>query len=1385
MIFFVGTFIFIFNLICIKSETYSSVLINGTTNYFHDIKPRDINIYHYNSSSLQVDFFLEKIKGYPLMYSYLSNDANHYLPTEDDLIYLSIGEATEKAKNIDTTMVLKLNLLFQNDVTEDNQYVIIVYCSQTEPCDYSIQFQDYDRAIQLEEKKPFYLPLFERYYQDFSIDQALIPETKPFPILKIVNNFITGNGKLDAYQINEEQKSLNAKVGYEYGSNLNIIYFQLNETYNPKHTIIIRLNCQHTSVSSIYYSWVNSVEDDITKEVYLRRTIVEINKIHKNNNITLYLDNVLSQNDLTVTYLKSQNCYINIKADNDVTLGVDFFYKKYSKGEISKNITVSMDEIKTTHLQENDFCILYTYSISPSDYKYNLLLPEKIPLTFVLNNEFARIVLTNPFIFSTITQIFLQLTIEIPENTSIGIKIIYNGVIPANLEYTIIDTSQSIYLGEQYQLYCIVNTICNINIEIITMSREKEFPVTITFTNEDALLYIKKNEMNMLQEGKNFNYIFYTDVQPGQKIKLIQDSKNHVGKLMGKVWKKKQTNLSYTNYRGYYYYSRFFPGSQTINTYFNELVYTIPFDTNCEFGCEYLFQDSHTNVENGVIMKDNIAIYDYKEPIKSQLNIKINGHLEDKDAKIAHKFTLPLNIKKFMIVIEGDNILFNISANPSSSCILDSSYKATNGTLFIEKEILNNSNINVEIIIEMSTINSKEFNELESFYELKVIPYVHLLNKPIFFINDIRQLETYTGENDNTVYLVHEKDEPLEANTTFIYVSPSKVFNADADITIKCCVYQKNQILSSLWDQNFDCGNDGITIHQNYFEFDYINSHLIKYYFIKIQTKKPDQYLNVYFSRCRDDWGSKYYIFDRKPILYYTLQNSLKPQSSPLSTNCETMFEPVNKEKLIITNENVNVSSIQLDGHYSYLEDKIPTFEITKQDKQDVFKIKGIAVLASRKNTPKDKALIMKLQLFKKNTIRIPADKVKFPYIFEFDIEPEYPDVIINIKLSRANIHLSDVYNLSYLTFNGTYAYNKEEDNENKPTILLKPIESIAIFNFQNKNNKIYNKIRIQINGTYNLSDNNTTDTNTTKKTLNNLQFEVVSSTTNKDYLVPLLQNNYFYSYFDNDSKYASYYIENSILNGRNGTVRVEFGICDNENVNVTFNYLNGTVINSSEIDDFYDYGKHTYTFSTGSPYIQMNIHLEKSKPLNHKVIYVIKNSVKEQPLSFNDYYIENNLHSEYQETAYNIRSTWKKNVENDIDYVYYYLIYPSNLNYEKSICMSDETTFNELTNKTELTWNITNKDNFGYTIAIVVFFEDDEGQHLFAYNTSNISEEKQNHIWIIFAILIFVGIFGLIGIATYLIYRQIRIKFKKEDEENENIEIFNQAETESFTEQY
>ena len=1368
MIFFVGAYIFIFNLIFIKSETYSSVLVNGIKNYFHDIKPRDINIYHYNSSSLQVDFFLEKIKGSPLMYSYLSNDANHYLPTEDELIYLSIGEATEKAKSIDTTMILKLNLLFQNNITEDNQYVIIVYCSQTESCDYSILFQDFHQDIRLEENEPFYLPLFKGYTQKFSINQEVIPEKKPLPILKIVNTLITGSGNIFVTQ-NDGQKSVKGGYGYGYASNLNIIYYTLNETYNPQHKITITLSCQITSVSSIYYTWVDSIEDDITKEVSLKRTIVEIHEIRKNNNITFYLDNVFSQNEFTLTYLKSQNCFIDITADNDVALGVDFFYKNYPKGETSKNITVSINDNKSQHLQENDFCILYTYSISPSDYQYNLLLQEKIPITFILNNEFSRIVLTNPFFFSDIVEPFLQVKIEIPENTSIGIKIIYNGVIPANLEYTIIDISQTIYLGEQYQLYCIEKTICNINIEIITMNSEKEFPVTITLTNGDALMYIKKNEMIMLQEGKSFNNVFYTDVQPGQKIKLIQDSKHYEGTLDGKLWQKTKVSGGENDY----YNKRFFPSGYKANSYFNEVIITIPLNANCIFGCELLFQDSHRTIENGVIMKRNIAIYDYKEPIKSQLDVKINGHFEDKDTKIAHKFTLPLNIKKFMIVIEGDNILFNITANPSSSCILDSSYKATSGTLFIEKEILiDNSEINVEILIEMSTINSDEFNELESFYEIKVIPYVHLLNKPIFFINDIKQLETFTGEKDNTIYLVYEKDEPLEAYNTLLYVSPSKVFNVD--ITIQYCVYPKNQIITPLWDDYFNY-NDCKSIHQNYFEFSFTNSQLIKYYFIKIVTEKTNQYLNVYFSRIRNDWAKKFYVFDKKPSLYYS-GNALRPQASPLSTNCEVIFEPINKEKLIITNEKKAVSNILLDGHYSYLVDKIPSFNISKQDGQANFDVKGIAVLASRKNTPKNKPLIMKLPLFKKNKIRIPADQIKFPFIFEFDIEPDYPDVMINVKITRANIHLSDVYNLLNLTFKGSYVYNKEEDNENQPTIVLKPIESIAIFNFKNKNHKIYNKIRIQISQ---ISENYT---KTNNNTLNNLQFEILSSSTSKDHLVPLLQNNYFYSYFDNDLKDATYYIENSIVNNQNGTIRVELGICDNNNFIITFNDLNGTVISPNEIDELIDNGKHTYTFSSGSCYIQMNISLNKTKTFTDKVFYLVKNSVKEQSLSFNEYYIEGNVDSVLQD-AYDIRSTWNNKIVGDIDAIYYYLLYPANLNYEMSICMSSESTFSELTNKTELLWNNTKKEYFEFTNEVVIFFEDDEGQHLFAYKTINITAYKFQ-IWIIFVVLIFVGIFGLIGIATFFIYRKIQIKIK-EDEDNENIEILNQAETDLFTQQY
>ena len=123
----------------IKSKTSSTYLKRGTkTKITGDFKPHDIYIHSFDCSTSQVDFFLEKIEGSPLMYSYHTYYGTTFSSNEKDLIYLSLSDSIEKAKNIDTTMILKLNLLKRNNANEDDQIVIIVYCSKRELCIFDI-----------------------------------------------------------------------------------------------------------------------------------------------------------------------------------------------------------------------------------------------------------------------------------------------------------------------------------------------------------------------------------------------------------------------------------------------------------------------------------------------------------------------------------------------------------------------------------------------------------------------------------------------------------------------------------------------------------------------------------------------------------------------------------------------------------------------------------------------------------------------------------------------------------------------------------------------------------------------------------------------------------------------------------------------------------------------------------------------------------------------------------------------------------------------------------------------------------------------------------------------------------------------------------------------
>lgn len=99
---------------------------------------------------------------------------------------------------------------------------------------------------------------------------------------------------------------------------------------------------------------------------------------------------------------------------------------------------------------------------------------------------------------------------------------------------------------------------------------------------------------------------------------------------------------------------------------------------------------------------------------------------------------------------------------------------------------------------------------------------------------------------------------------------------------------------------------------------------------------------------------------------------------------------------------------------------------------------------------------------------------------------------------------------------------------------------------------------------------------------LNNVKFEVLSAPYSKEYIAPVVKDKYFYSYFDNDSKNASYFIDNEkskLYLGNVEYIKVEIGICENEQFTVSFINPNGIQINSSNIIEMKSLGKTTYTF--------------------------------------------------------------------------------------------------------------------------------------------------------------------------------------------------------------
>ena len=246
------------------------------------------------------------------------------------------------------------------------------------------------------------------------------------------------------------------------------------------------------------------------------------------------------------------------------------------------------------------------------------------------------------------------------------------------------------------------------------------------------------------------------------------------------------------------------------------------------------------------------------------------------------------------------------------------------------------------------------------------------------------------------------------------------------------------------------------------------------------------------------------------------------------------------------------------------------------------------------------------------------------------------------------------------------------------------------------------------------------------------------------------------------------FYQEKSILN-------FEFAISSpDEPYTITFNaqMYNETdksiTIEELQAESSTQYGRTLYQMSIKNNVIFVFVNIKLTNKLNMDTFYVIKAIVVKSQKSINEYAIAKNMTTTYNKESKIIESHWGLIINNKTSVIYYFILNDKKRN-SYSICGQKENQYVAVSEKGEFKWNNENNIFFEFSVTVIGLTEDTNGEYLFAYNVEYV-EDKMN-ILLIVIIGVFILFIGTIGLLTLILYRQVSVKIK-EEEEKECIEV-------------
>lgn len=1331
--------------------------------YINEIEPHEIYMHQFNSSSRIVSFSLYAYTGDPLLYGTFTLDYTKFQVNEQEISkfyvprnYFITSKSYQKYSN------LIIAPPFFNDNSIVQQYIVLVYCPNEIKCKYSITLLENDNTIIfLRENLPIALynrktiPLNPETFETF---QFTVNEPSSLGKIKVSFYYMIYSGNMN-FEVLIDDKPISpiqqitgqkGKIFFECDQNSQVSIFSkpIEPSYyiayyllNEKSDIEQEVNIGTTEMDQIQFNQIKTW--GVSKDLFQENTKLLVHIKTENCAIRLF------GLDETITTLQTEQSFYQIifETPNDYKFKIELIH---------------FDDLDNKNLK--DYCIYYVYSIRNVNTN-SIIVPESTTLTTRMITEIHQIIIYEfPFLYHSETNCLI-IDINLKNKGLIFLTIIFDNKHYYSMKFSLPASSSIFIMPETFEDSCAKKELCNVKVEIIGGNIEIDCKFT---AKEKAPQYIPLNTVIVDKTLGIFTRYYYTYVKHGDKGIINLTYKNNGLSLYYLIIDKNSEinkNIIFED-----------NWSTQMNYYTGEISYTV--DNECANGCILLIKLVSTCKDtinsNSLLLKYCLFVSSNNKSIQAPVNEKIKGFFDENFQKLSFLFTVPLShYLKFQVFIKGENTKYEIKdLNESNPCCegINQEYIPGKESKFIDFEIkqpFNSSQIQIEIIASLNG----QFDPLLSNYEIIVNPYLYF-HFPIYNIKDILENEYYTSKNNNTIFLMYERDIQEVYDIVKVYAENPQLETPNLEIfshTKKLEEYAFNTLFY-YFDNFFE--KKAFTIKSGY------GNNVLNFpikqaehaaAFISVEGEKNDSKINV-FLRKNLFFNSINLIPKDKNFQYF-------PKDSKITVNLLEKLEPT-----MTIDYSYYLEIEVIEGYGKILLEKTYFLEgkrVFKIEYSFLQKQTYIEILTFSEN------LSVKMRFYIKKKENFQMESFDFRNITHL----EYYNKPFPLYLY---CHISNMSN-QILNFRLLYNIIDEQLFYNYSNLELKAFstneESISLFESMNYTLKdkqelnilSINERQISLISKDNINTNNNnldyimlqiTEKNKQYPLQNNqLSFQLFSSNQiNNENLLTLIPKKYVYSKISKSTKKNVYILDSEFKNENYKQIQIEFASCSEAIYDFKFeNYQNEKVLHyDRELEKF---GKTIIKIKSTEleRYIKMTITLISDTDEN-EIYHLIKYSVIDQTQEFNEFSINKQITYIYHPYNTTIQSYWG-NITNITNYnsvvksVYYYYLFENSDKSKPflSICAMKNAEFS--TKTTNSSKNYTNEkiSKKGYQNQIIGYFMDEnEEEFLFSFELININIYSGHTIIWIIVIICVLGLF--IGFGTYWVYKEVSKREKEEE---------------------